>query len=179
MSIHSNTGRGHAQRGGGASAGEIIPVRQFLTFRIGGEQFGMELAQTREILEYNGVTEVPLMPKFLRGVINLRGDVVPVIDLSVRLGREPISVQRRTCIIVVEITLDEQQHVLGLLADAVSEVMEVTDADIEQAPAFGAGIRADFIKGIAKRGTQFIVLLDANAALSVRELAQLVEKELQ
>ena len=178
MTTLGNASRSQHTRSGSA-AGEVIPTRQFLTFRIGDEQFGMELAQTREILEYSGVTAVPLMPKFLRGGVDVRGDVVPVIDLAVRLGREPISVQRRTCIIVVEISMDEQRHVLGLLADAVSEVMEITDADIEQAPAFGASIRTDFIKGIAKRGQQFIVLLDANNALSVRELAHLVENELQ
>ena len=78
-------------------------TKQFLTFRIGHEHYGLELSQTREIIEYGGITEIPLMPNFLRGVINLRGEVVPVIDLAVRLGRKPISVQRRTCIIVVEL----------------------------------------------------------------------------
>jgi purine-binding chemotaxis protein CheW len=161
------------------AAQEVIPTRQFLTFRIGAELFGMELGQTREILEYNGVTEVPLMPKFLRGVINLRGEVVPVIDLAVRLGRNPLQVQRRTCIIVVELHTDDQDYVLGLLADAVSEVVEIADSEIDDAPAFGSNIRAEFIKGIAKRDNQFVVLLDANNALSMRDLAQLVENQLQ
>lgn len=171
MNIRSNNARAVAQ--------EIIPARQFLTFRIGAELFGMELAQTREILEYSGVTEVPLMPRFLRGVINLRGEVVPVIDLAVRLGRAPLQVQRRTCIIVVELHADGQDYVLGLLADSVSEVVEIADNEIDDAPAFGSNIRAEFIKGIAKRDTQFVVLLDANNALSMRDLAQLVENQLQ
>lgn len=162
-----------------AAAQEVIPSQQFLTFRIGDEQFGMELSQTREILEYNGVTEVPLMPRFLRGVINLRGEVVPVIDLAVRLGRQPVKVQRRTCIIVVELNTESQDYVLGLLADAVSEVVEIADSEIDDAPAFGSNIRAEFIKGIAKRDGQFVVLLDANNALSMRDLAQLVENQLQ
>lgn len=161
------------------AAQEVIPTRQFLTFRIGSELFGMDLEQTREILEYSGVTEVPLMPKFLRGVINLRGEVVPVIDLAVRLGRNPVQVQRRTCIIVVELHTDEQDYVLGLLADAVSEVVEIADSEIDDAPAFGSNIRAEFIKGIAKRDNQFVVLLDANNALSMRDLAQIVENQLQ
>lgn len=162
-----------------ATAQETIPSQQFLTFRIGDELFGMELAQTREILEYNGVTEVPLMPKFLRGVINLRGEVVPVIDLSVRLGRQAVKVQRRTCIIVVELHNESQEYVLGLLADAVSEVVEIAESEIDEAPAFGANIRTEFIKGIAKRDSQFVILLEANNALSMRDLTQLVETQLQ
>lgn len=156
-----------------------VVSKQFLTFRIGNENYGLELSQTREIIEYSGITEVPLMPNFLRGVINLRGEVVPVIDLAVRLGRSSIEIQRRTCIIVVELTNNDQHHVLGLLADAVSEVIEMDDENIEDAPSFGANIRAEFIQGIAKQGEEFVVLLDANNALSIRELAHLVEAELQ
>ena len=158
---------------------QSVASKQFLTFRIAHENYGLELSQTREIIEYSGITEVPLMPSFLRGVINLRGEVVPVIDLAVRLGRKPIEVQRRTCIIVVELTNNDQHHVLGLLADAVSEVIEMDDENIEDAPSFGANIRAEFIQGIAKQGEEFVVLLDANNALSIRELAHLVEAELQ
>ena len=154
-------------------------TKQYLTFRIGHEHYGLELSQTREIIEYSGITEVPLMPNFLRGVINLRGEVVPVIDLAVRLGRKPIEVQKRTCIIVVELNNNEQNHVLGLLADAVSEVIEMDEDNIEDAPSFGANIRAEFIQGIAKRDDEFVVLLDANNTLSIRELAHLVEAELQ
>jgi purine-binding chemotaxis protein CheW len=157
----------------------IEVIKQYLTFRIGNENYGLELSQTREIIEYSGITEVPLMPNFLRGVINLRGEVVPVIDLAVRLGRKSIEVQKRTCIIVVELQNNEQNHVLGLLADAVSEVIEMNDENIEDAPSFGANIRADFIQGIAKRDDEFVVLLDANNALSIRELAHLVEAQLQ
>lgn len=158
-------------------AAEVL--QQYLTFRIGNEHYGLELSQTREIIEYSGITEVPLMPTFLRGVINLRGEVVPVIDLAVRLGRKPIEVQKRTCIIVVELDNSQQNHVLGLLADAVSEVIEMGEDSIEDAPSFGANIRAEFIQGIAKQGDEFIVLLDANNALSIRELAHLVEAQLQ
>ena len=115
----------------------------------------------------------------MRGIINLRGEVVPVIDLAVRLGRKPIDVQKRTCIIVVELENDDQRHVLGLLADAVSEVIELSADNIEDAPSFGANIRADFIQGIAKLGEEFVVLLDASKALSIRELAHLVEAQMQ
>lgn len=160
-------------------AQSVEVIKQYLTFRIGNENYGLELSQTREIIEYSGITAVPLMPNFLRGVINLRGEVVPVIDLAVRLGRKPIEVQKRTCIIVVELQNSEQNHVLGLLADSVSEVIDMNDDNIEDAPSFGANIRADFIQGIAKRDDEFVVLLDANNALSIRELAHLVEAQLQ
>ncbi|MCO4798285.1 MAG: chemotaxis protein CheW [Colwelliaceae bacterium] len=154
-------------------------VSQFLTFTIGQEHFGMDLNQTREIIEYAGITQVPLMPQFLSGVINLRGEVVPVIDLSVRLGRDPIKIHKRTCVIVIELHSFEQHCVLGLLADAVNEVIELPATDIEEAPAFGAQIRAEFIQGIAKADDEFIVLLDAEKTLSPIELAHLVEAELQ
>ncbi len=152
---------------------------QFLTFTIGKENFGMDLHQTREIIEYAGITQVPLMPQFLSGVINLRGEVVPVIDLAVRLGRQPITIHKRTCVIVVELHSFEQHCVLGLLADAVNEVIDLPESEIEDAPAFGAKIRAEFIQGIAKKGDEFIVLLDAEKTLSPIELAYLVEAELQ
>ncbi len=158
---------------------EVGIGKQFLTFRIGKEFFGLELDQTREILRYTGVTEVPLMPDFLSGVINLRGEMVPVIDLAVRLGRAPIEIQHRTCIIVVEISAQEQDHVLGLLADAVSEVVEIPQEEIEKAPSFGANIRAEFIQGIAKRDGEFVILLDAHNALSIGDLAYLVESSLK
>ncbi|HEY6528318.1 MAG TPA: chemotaxis protein CheW [Cellvibrionaceae bacterium] len=158
---------------------QVAVKKQFLTFRIGNEQYALELSQTREIIEYGGITSVPLMPNFLRGVINLRGEVVPVIDLAVRLGRNPIDVQKRTCIIVVELASSDQNHVLGLLADAVSEVIELSEDNIEDAPSFGSNIRAEFIQGIAKFDSQFVVILDANKALSIRELAHLVEAQMQ
>ncbi len=151
--------------------------RQFLTFCLGGEMFGMELHQTREILEYKEVTPVPLMPGFICGVINLRGEVVPIIDLALRLGREPITIRKRTCIVVIEIVVEGALHVLGLLADSVSEVIEIKSHEIEDAPAFGAKIRAEFILGIAKKEPDFIILLDAEKALSPRELAYLIEAE--
>jgi len=157
----------------------VSKTQQFLTFTIGSEHFGMDLHQTREIIEYAGITQVPLMPKFISGVINLRGEVVPVIDLSVRLGRDAITIHKRTCVIVVELHSFEQHCVLGLLADAVNEVIDLPTSEIEDAPAFGAKIRAEFIQGIAKKGDEFIVLLDAEKTLSPIELAYLVEAELQ
>lgn len=158
---------------------ESSQSQQYLTFCIRDEQFGLPLNSTREVIEYGEITSVPLMPDFLSGVINLRGEVVPVIDLAIRLGRKPLEIHRRTCVIIVEITADGQQITLGLLADAVREVSEFDVVDIEDAPSFGAKIRADFIAGIAKSQNQFIVLLDAEKTLSVKELAALVEAKFQ
>ncbi len=156
-----------------------LEPQQFLTFCLGDEFFGMSLHQTREILEYSNVTDVPLMPDFMAGVINLRGEVVPVIDLSLRLGRNPIEVHKRTCVVIVELHTYEQEYVIGLLVDSVSEVVELAPGQIEEAPAFGAKLRAEFILGIAKKGDDFVVLLDAEKTLSPIELASLVEAELQ
>ncbi|MCJ8314752.1 MAG: purine-binding chemotaxis protein CheW [Saccharospirillaceae bacterium] len=158
---------------------ELTSDNQYLTFDIGDESFGMALRQTREILEYSEITHVPLMPDFICGVINLRGDVVPVIDLSIRLEREPIKINKRTCIVVIELHTFKQQYVLGLLADQVNEVVDIDSSKIDKAPAFGAKIRSDFIQGIARKedGT-FIILLDAEKALSPNELSVLVEKEI-
>lgn len=152
---------------------------QYLTFKLREELFGMRLSQTREVIEYAGVTEVPLMPSFLSGVINLRGEVVPVIDLAIRLGRDPIEIKRRTCVIIVELTHDGQNITLGLLADSVCEVTEIGDEQIETAPTFGANIRAEFIAGIAKLDDKFVVLLDGDSTLSLKELAKLVEAEFE
>jgi purine-binding chemotaxis protein CheW len=152
-------------------------MQQFLTFRIGAEVFGMELSQTREVIEHSGVTSVPLMPSFITGVINLRGEVVPVIDLAVRLGRPAIEIKKRTCIIIVEMDCADSRFTLGLLADAVCEVSEIPVTEIESAPSFGANIRVEFIQGIAKKEGDFIILLDATKTLSMRELAKLVEAE--
>lgn len=153
--------------------------QQYLTFCIGDEYFGLELNQTREILEYSNATEVPLMPAFVAGVINLRGEVVPVIDLAIRLGREPIRIHKRTCVIIVELHDYEQEYVLGLMVDSVNEVIELFKSDIEAPPSFGAKIRAEFILGIAKNEEDFVILLDAEKTLSPIELASLVEAELQ
>ncbi|HEY7773723.1 MAG TPA: chemotaxis protein CheW [Marinagarivorans sp.] len=156
-----------------------IVNEQYLTFRIAGERFGLALSKTREVIEYGKVTTVPLMPDFLCGVINLRGEVVPIIDLAIRLGRKPIEIQRRTCIVIIEVISEEQKITLGLLADAVDEVTEFSSQDIEDAPSFGARIRAEFIFGIAKSDGDFVVLLDAEKTLSVSELSALVEAEFE
>ena len=153
---------------------EVIESRQFLTFLVGSESFAMPIGSIREIIEFGGLTEVPLMPDFLRGVINLRGSVVPVIDLSVRFGRAPTVEAKRTCIIIMELVQDEQMLLLGVMVDAVSAVLSIGVDHIEPRPSFGAGIRADFIEGMINVSERFVVVLDVQRVLSVDELASLL-----
>jgi len=153
---------------------EVIESHQFLTFLVGAESFAMPIGSIREIIEFGGLTEVPLMPDFLRGVINLRGSVVPVIDLSVRFGRAPTVEAKRTCIIIMELVQDEQMLLLGVMVDAVSAVLSIGVDHIEPRPSFGAGIRADFIEGMINVSERFIVVLDVQRVLSVDELASLL-----
>jgi purine-binding chemotaxis protein CheW len=147
--------------------------RQYLTFAVGGESFAIAIASIKEIIEYRKPTDVPMMPAFMRGVINLRGRVVPVIDLSVRFGREPIQAARRTCIVILEVHQDGAAHDIGVLVDAVSAVLEIADAQIEPAPSFGANLRAEFISGLGKIGEKFVIILDIEKVLSIEELSTL------
>ncbi|MFJ3044448.1 chemotaxis protein CheW [Herbaspirillum chlorophenolicum] len=153
---------------------EMVEIRQYLTFLVGAESFAMPIGSIREIIEFGGLTEVPLMPSFLRGVINLRGSVVPVIDLSVRFGRVPTEIAKRTCIIIMELMQDEQQLLLGVMVDAVSAVLSVQEDRVEPRPSFGAGVRADFIEGMININERFLVVLDVQKVLSVDELSSLL-----
>lgn len=148
-------------------------VDQFLTFQLGGETFAVGILAIKEILEYVPLTQVPLMPGFIRGVMNLRGAVVPVIDLSLRFNRAPTAIGRRTCIVIIEVTQDEHRQYLGVLVDAVHEVLAIAPGDIEPPPQFGSKIRADFIAGMARVDERFVVLLHVDKVLSVDEMAML------
>ncbi len=150
-------------------------THQYLTFVLGGEPFAIGILAVKEIIEYTSVTEVPLMPAFLRGVINLRGSVVPVIDLSVRFGRPAGAISRRTCIVIIETQLSGERRDIGVIVDSVNAVLEFQAADIAPPPAFGANIRADFIQGMAKVDGRFVILLDVDHVLALHELDQAVE----
>ncbi|MFT3733779.1 MAG: chemotaxis protein CheW [Rhodocyclaceae bacterium] len=152
----------------------VAAPRQYLTFSLGQELFAMPIAPIREIIEFNGLTQIPLTPDFLRGVINLRGAVVPVIDLSVRFGRAETQIGRRTCVVIVEVALDEGLYPLGVIVNSVSEVLDVEPGSIESRPGFGAGLRSDFVGGMLNINSRFVVVLDMNSVLSVGELEQLV-----
>jgi len=147
----------------------------YLTFLLRDECFGLSIDTVREIIEYGQLTTVPLMPDFVKGVINLRGDIVPVIDLSVRLGRSALELRKRTCIIILEIPFEGQLAVIGAAVDSVSEVLEIDQDQIEAPPSFGARLKAQFIQGVVNIEQSFVVLLHGDKVLSIEELASLIE----
>jgi purine-binding chemotaxis protein CheW len=147
--------------------------KQYLTFTLGSEMFAVETLTVKEIIEYGQLTNVPMLPGFIRGVINLRGAVVPVIDLGARFGRNETAVTRRTCIVIIEAPGDDMQQDIGIVVDSVSEVLEIPASDIEPPPAFGAKIRTDFIAGMGKVNGKFVIMLDVGKVLSVDEIAAL------
>ncbi len=149
--------------------------QQYLTFTVANEVFAITIAAIKEIIEYRSPTTVPMMPSYVRGIINLRGRVVPVIDLPVRFGRPKSEVSRRTCIVILEIQEGEQQHDIGVVVDAVSAVLDIADADVEPPPSFGAKLRSDFIGGMGKIGEKFVIILDIDHVLSMEELSILGE----
>lgn len=156
----------------------IVEARgQYLAFRLGSETFAMDIRSIKEVIQYSSLTVVPLMPPFLRGVINLRGSVVPVIDLSVRFGHPSTEVAKRTCIVILELEQEGKNIALGIMVDHVSEVLEIAESEIEPAPAFGTDLRSDFLRGVGKVGGRFVILLDVNHVLSVDELAALAAED--
>ncbi len=159
------------------SAGDsaVRTSRQYLTFTVAGEAYAFGIARIREIIEYGRLTPIPLMPAFVRGVINLRGRVLPVIDLAARFGGPPGETTRRSCIVVVEADADADRGGtdLGFVVDTVSEVLEIPLERIEPPPAFGQHIRPDFIEGMARLDERFVVILDEHRVLSIPEMAQL------
>jgi purine-binding chemotaxis protein CheW len=152
---------------------------QYLTFWLGEEMFALDIRSVREIIQYAPMTSVPLMPSFVRGVINLRGAVVPVIDLHARFGRPAASVGKKTCVVIFDSIREGERTELGLMVDAVSEVVEIADDAIEPPPNFGTSVRRDFIRAIGKRGARFVVLLEPDRAFDVDEMAHLCEHSVE
>ena len=147
---------------------------QYLTFLVSGETYALGILAIKEILEYGQPTDVPMMPAFIRGVINLRGAVVPVLDLATRLGRPGGQITKKTCIVIVETQLEDQLQTIGVVVDQVNEVLEILPTDIEPPPAFGASIRTDFIEGLGKVNGRFVVILNIARVLSAEEMDMLV-----
>jgi purine-binding chemotaxis protein CheW len=145
--------------------------QQYLTFRLGDEVLAMGILKIKEILEYGGLTTVPLMPPCVRGVINLRGRVVPVVDLAARFGRGASVPGRRTCIVIVETESEGERQDVGVIVDAVNQVLEIPPSEIEPPPAFGTKLRNEFIAGMGKVDGQFVVILNSERVLSVDEIA--------
>lgn len=150
---------------------ETKATNQYLTFMVADEVYGVEVSKVREVLEVIDITRVPRMPDFMRGVINLRGGVVPVIDLGLKFGMDPIVNTVNTCIIVLEVEVSGEEVVVGALADSVREVIELNIGSIEPAPKIGTSLDTEFINGIGKRDEEFIIILDIDRIFSVSELA--------
>jgi len=153
------------------SVTSITNTRQYLTFQLGNEIFAVDVSNVREILEFTTVTKVPQTPEFMRGVINLRGSVVPVLDMRLKFGMTITERTVNTCIIVVEVSFDGDTMVIGALVDSVQEVFELEPDQIEPAPKIGTQLKTEFIKGMGKRDEQFIIILDADKVFSSEELS--------
>ena len=160
---------------GMAVAAAPVEQKQYLTFMLGGEMFSIGILCIREIIWYSNMTEVPMMPACIRGVINLRGAVVPVMDLSSRFGKPATPVTKSTCIIIVEVETQNEgeRQSMGVVVDSVQAVLEIAASDIESAPSFGAKIRSDFIEGIGKVAGKFVILLNVNNVLSMQEIGEM------
>ncbi len=153
------------------SVTEVVEATQHLTFKLDGEVFAIDISQIREVLEFTTVTKVPQTPDFMCGVINLRGSVVPVVDLRMKFRMLAAEKTVNTCIIIVEVQLDGESTVIGALADSVQEVLELEPDQIEPAPKIGTKLSTDFIKGMGKREDEFIIILDINKVFSTDELS--------
>lgn len=156
-------------------ATEDVKTNQYLTFGLSSEVFAVEVGKVREILDYTTITKVPRTPEFMRGVINVRGSVVPVVDLRLKFGMTETERTLGTCIIVLEIALDGETIILGALADSVQEVIELESEQIEPAPRIGVRIRNEFIRGMGKTDNGFIMILDIDTVFSTDELDMVVD----
>jgi purine-binding chemotaxis protein CheW len=145
-------------------------VQQYLTFMIGGEEYAVSLLKVREIIEYDTITEVPKTPEWVRGVINLRGSVVPVIDLAVKFRQAPSVAGKLTCIVITEVACEGEATVMGVMTDAVRQVIDLRPQDIEEPPTFGTRVNVDYLLGMARSGKKFCLLLDTEKVLSTDEL---------
>lgn len=150
-------------------------MNQYLTFILDEEVFALEIGKVREVLDFTTVTKVPQTPEFMRGVINLRGSVVPVVDMRLKFGMSQTEKTVNTCIIIVEIEIDGEITVLGALADSVREVLEMDEDQIEPAPKIGTRLKTEFIRGMGRQEERFIILLDIDKIFSSDELALVQE----
>ncbi|MBW8042079.1 MAG: chemotaxis protein CheW [Planctomycetes bacterium] len=145
---------------------------KYLTFALANEEYGLEILKVREIFGYMDITAVPQTPGYVKGVINLRGQVIPVIDLRAKFGMETTEVTEETCIIVVEITQDDQKFSTGIVVDHVQEVLDIAGEDIEESPQFDSSVNTDFILGMGKIGDTVKILLDIDKVLNSVDLVK-------
>jgi purine-binding chemotaxis protein CheW len=148
---------------------QSIETAQYLTFTLDDEEFALQIAKVREVLDYPNITKVPRMPDYLCGVINLRGNVVPVVDLRLKFGMAQTEKTVDTCVVIVEAELEGEAMVMGALADSVHEVLDLAAADIEPPPRMGTRLDTAFIKGMGRQGERFIIILDIDRVLSTEE----------
>jgi len=153
------------------SVTSITETSQYLTFKLEEEVFALDISKVREVLDFTDVTKVPETPDFMLGVINLRGSVVPVVDMRLKFGMDRTEKTVNTCIIIVEIEIDGETNILGALADSVQEVMDLDPDQIEPPPRIGTRLKTKFIKGMGKRDNQFIIMLDIDKVFSSDDLA--------
>lgn len=158
------------------SVTSITDTRQYLTFQLGEEIFGLDVSHVREILEFTTVTKVPKTPDYMRGVINLRGSVVPVLDMRLKFGLTQTEKMVNTCIIVVEVSFEDEHTIIGALVDSVQEVFELEPEQIEPAPKIGTQLKTEFIKGMGKKDDHFIIILNIDKVFSSEELATALDK---
>ena len=151
----------------------MVQAGQYLTFVLGKEAFAIGILAIKEIIEYPQLTTVPMTPEYVRGVMNLRGAVVPVLDLSVRVGKPSSPVTKRTCIVIIEIASAEERHDVGIVVDTVNAVLDIGASEIEPPPTFGSHIRTDFIQGMGKVNGQFVILLEVDRLLAREEMLAL------
>ena len=149
---------------------EEVVQQQYLTFFLADEEYAINIQRVKEIIEYTTATKVPKVPEWIRGVINLRGSVVPVVDLTVRFGLEERPVTKTTCIVIVEVEQDSERTVMGVIADAVNQVIDLAPKDIEEPPAFGTRVRLEYLFGMGKLGKKFALILNIDSVLSNAEL---------
>ncbi len=161
------------------NASEINETTQYLTFKLEDEIFALGISQVREVLDYTNVTRIPEMPDFMLGVINLRGSVVPVVDMRLKFGMPKTERKVNTCIIIVEIEIEGETTILGALADSVQEVIDLDPEQVEPPPKIGTRLKAKFIKGMGKRDNQFVIILDINRVFSADELAITQDVEME
>lgn len=150
---------------------------QVLTFKLSNEIFAVDIGQVREIIDFTGITKVPKMPEYMCGVINLRGNVVPVIDLRIKFDMTPFKKTVDTCVIIIEVNVDDNVVVFGALADSVQEVVSFEPDQLEAAPRLGTQFKIEFIKNMAKMGEEFVIILNIDKVFTEEELDSIVEKE--
>ncbi len=154
-------------------AEDMEQANQYLTFQLDDEVFAVEISKVREVLDFSDVTKVPQTPEFMRGVINLRGSVVPVVDMRLKFGMDGVEATVNTCIIIVEVVMDGEASVLGSLVDSVQEVLDIESDQIEPPPRIGTKLNTEFIRGMGKHNEEFVIILDIDKVFSADEISLL------